>query len=99
MNLWNTSDLDHILTKEDKLYRTLNTFDMLSVDDLPRFVKMYDQNVQIEFLELRTKLARLKDGDPFLRNIISDSDNVLFLLFMGGNTTAIISLQNFFLCI
>ena len=99
VNSWNTSDLDHILTEGDKLYKTLNTFDMLSVDDLPRFVKMYDQNVQIEFLELRTKLARLKDGDPFLRNIISDSDNVLFLLFMGGNTTAIISLQNFFLCI
>ena len=37
---------------------------MLSVDDLPRFVKMYDQNVQIAFLELETKLARLRDGDP-----------------------------------
>ena len=69
---------------------------MLSVDDLPHFVKMYDQKVQIEFLELETKLARLSDGDPFLRNIIPNSDNVLFLFFMGGNTTAIISLQNFF---
>ena len=56
----------------------------------------HDQNVQIEFLELETKLARLSDGDPFLRNIIPNSDNVLFLLFMGGNTTAIMSLQNFF---
>ena len=96
VNSWNTSDLDHILTKGDKFYKTLNTFDMLSVEDLPRFVKMYDQNVQIEFLELETKLARLSDGDPFLRNIIPNSDNVLFLLFMGGNTTAIMSLQNFF---
>ena len=86
MNSWNTSDLDHILTEGDKLYKTLNTFDMLSVDDLPRFVKMYDQNVQIAFLELETKLARLRDGDPFLRNIIPDNDNVLFLLFMAGNT-------------
>ena len=70
VNSWNTSDLDHILTEGDKLYKTLNTFDMLSVDDLPRFVKMYDQNVQIEFLELKIKSARLRDGDPFLRNII-----------------------------
>ena len=69
---------------------------MLSVDNLPRFVKMYDQNVQIEFFELETKLARLRDDDPFLRNIIPSSDNVLFLQFMGGNTTAIMSLQNFF---
>ena len=96
VNSWNTSDLDHILTEGDKLYKTLNTFDMLSVDDLPHFVKMYDQNVQIEFLELETKLARLRDDDPFLRNIIPGSDNVLFLLIMGGNTTAIMSLQNFF---
>ena len=78
MNSWNPSDLDHILTERDKLYKTLNTFYMLSVDDLPRFVKTYDQNVQIEFLDLETKLARLRDGDPFLRNIIPDSDNVLF---------------------
>ena len=68
---------------------------MLSVHDLPHFVNMYDQNVQIEFLELEKKLARLRDGDPFLRNIILNSHNVLFLLFMGGNTT-IMSLQNFF---
>ena len=78
VNSWNTSDLDHILTEGDKLYKTLNTFDMLSVDDLPHFVKMYDQNVQIEFLELETKLARLRDGDPFLRNIIPDSDMFYF---------------------
>ena len=52
---WNTSDLDHILTEGDKLYKTLNTFDMLSVEDLPHFVKMYNQNVQIEFLGLETK--------------------------------------------
>ena len=95
VNSWNTSDLDHILTEGDKLYKTLNTFDMLSVDYLPRFVKMYDQNVQIEFLELEMKLVRLRDGDPLLRNIIPDSDNVLFLLFVGGNTTAIMSLQIF----
>ena len=78
----NTPDLDYI-TERDKLYKTLNTFDMLSVDDLPRCVKMYDQNVQIEFLELQTKSARLRYGDPFLRNIVPDSDNVLFVLFMG----------------
>ena len=66
VNLWNTSDLDHILTVENKLYKTLNTIDMLSVDYLPRFIKMYDQNVQIRFLDLETKLLRFRDGDPFL---------------------------------
>ena len=47
-------------------------------------------------LDLETKLARLRDGDPFLRNIFPDSDNVLLFCLLGGNTTAIISLQYFF---
>ena len=51
---------------------------MLSVDDIPRFVRVYDENMQIE-----TKLASLTDGDPFLRNIVSNTENVLFLLLMG----------------
>ena len=44
----------------------MNTVNMLSVDHLPHFIKMYDQNVQIRFLDLETKLVRLRDGDPFL---------------------------------
>ena len=69
---------------------------MLSVDDLPCFVRVYDENVQIDFLQLETKLASLTYGDPFLRNVVSNTENVLFLLFMGGYTTAVISSQNFF---
>ena len=69
---------------------------MLSVDDLPCFVRVYDENVQIEFLQLETKLASLTYGDPFLRNIVSNTENVLFFLFMGGYTTAVMSSQNFF---
>ena len=68
---------------------------MLSSEVLPHFVKMYDLIVQLKFLWLETKQTRLKDCDLFLRSIIPNTDNVLFLLFMGGNTTAIMSLQNF----
>ena len=50
----------------------------------------------MEFLQLETKLSSLTHGDPFLRNIVSNTANVLFLLFMGGYTTAVISSQNFF---
>ena len=96
MDFCDRLDLDHILTEGDRLYKTLNTFDMLSVDDLPCFVRVYDENVQIEFLQLETKLASLTYGAPFLRNIVSTTENVLFLLFMGGYTTAVISSQNFF---
>ena len=60
MGFWDRLDLDHILTEGDSLYKTLNTFGMLSDDDLPRFVRVYDENVQIEFLQLETKLASLE---------------------------------------
>ena len=74
----------------------MNTYDVLSVDDLPCFVRVYEYNVQIELLQLKTKLASVTFGDPFLNNVVSNTENVLFLLFMRGYTTAIISSQNFF---
>ena len=54
---------------------------------------VYDENVKTEFLQLESKLASFTYGDPFL-NIVSNTKNVLFLLFMGGYTTAAISSQN-----
>ena len=96
VDFWDRLDLDHILTEGDRLYKTLNIFDMFSVDDLPCFVRVYDENVQIEFLQLETKLASLTYSDPFLRNIVSNTETVLFYLFTGGYTTAVISSQNFF---
>ena len=33
--IWQLLDLDHILVESEKLYKTLNTLDLLSVDDLP----------------------------------------------------------------
>ena len=68
---------------------------MLSVDNLPRFIRVYDKNVETEFLQLETKLASLTDVNMFLRNIVSNTENVVFL-FMGVYTTAVIFSQNFF---
>ena len=89
------SRIDHILTEVDSLYKTLNTFDMLSVHDLPRFVTVYDENVQVGFLRFEIKLASLTYGDSFLRIFLSDTENVLFILFMEGYTTSVIPSQNF----
>ena len=44
-----------MFSKGDKLYKTLSTFDMLSSEVLPHFVKMYDLIVQLKFLWLETK--------------------------------------------
>ena len=42
------------------------------------------------------KISQSYVWDSFLRNIVSNTENVLFFLFMGGYTTAVMSSQNFF---
>ena len=40
VGFWDRLDLDHVLTEGDSLYKTLNTFDILSVYNLPRFIRV-----------------------------------------------------------
>ena len=48
-------DLDHILNEGDNLYKPLNTFDMLSVDNLPRFIRLYDRMCKLNFYNLKER--------------------------------------------
>ena len=90
MYRWNTHDLDHNLNEGDFLYKLLGTMDLLSADELLRSVMMSNNNIPVEFLELKTKIARLRTGEPFLRRIDSSKCNeIMFLLFMGAFTTAL----------
>ena len=94
---WVRRDLDHILVEEDNLYKSLHTSDMLSVDQLPAFVKMYNHDIPVQYLRLETQLATLVNGDSFLRDILTTEGNngiILCLLFMEGFTTAINLLRN-----
>ena len=68
---WNTNDLDHILNEGGILYKSLGTMDLLSADELPRSVMMSNNNIPVEFLELKTEIAYLRTGEPFLRRIVS----------------------------
>ena len=54
---------------------------MLSVDDLPRLMMIYERSVQIEFLNLETSVATLENCDLLLRNLVPSNENV-FLLFI-----------------
>ena len=60
---WVRRDLDHILVVEDDLYNSLHTSDMLSVDQLPVFVKKYNHDIPVQYLRLETHLATLINGD------------------------------------
>ena len=76
-----------MLVQGDLLHKSPNTYGMLSVDELPRSIN----NIQIEYLQLETKIATIKDGYPFLRNMVPLNNGTLFLLFMVGYTTALIT--------
>ena len=94
---WVRRDLDHILVEWDNLHKSLHTSDMLSVDQLPAFLKMYNHDIHSWCLRLGTQLATLINGDSFLKDLlITGGDNgiTLGLLFMEGFTTATILLRN-----
>ena len=94
---WNTHDLDHILHDGDVLYKSLGTTALLSADELPRLVVMYNNNIPIEFLELKTEIAYLRTGELILkRTVSSECDEIMFLLFMGRFTTALMKQHNHF---
>ena len=71
--------------------------DMLSVDQLPAFVKMYNHDILVQYLKLETQLATLINSDSFLRDLLTRGGNngiALCLLFMEGFASAIILLRN-----
>ena len=69
---------------------------MLTADDLPRSIVMCNIEFPVDFLELKTEIAHLKNGEPFLRRSVSNNtgDEFMFLLFMGGFTTALMKHHN-----
>ena len=94
---WSRWNLDHVLVEGDNLYKSLHASDMLSVDQLPAFVKLYNHYIPVQYLKLETQLATLINGDSFLRDLLTTGGNngiTLCLLFMEGFTTAIILLRN-----
>ena len=94
--IWRKDDLDHVLNEGDQLYKSLNTIDLLSVDDLPYTVELFNMDININFLHLETRDVTLADGLPFLRSCVPHNICDGLLLFIGGNTTAIVPRQNKF---
>ena len=62
---WNKSNLNHVLTEGDLLYKSLNVLDMLTADDLPRSIVMCNIKFPLDFLELKTEIAHLFSEDLF----------------------------------
>ena len=87
--------MDHILVEGDSLYKSLGTLDMVSAEQLPEFVKMFSHNIPIQYGRLETQLATLKNGNSFLRDVLTETTGIaLCFLFIESFTTTIILSQN-----
>ena len=94
---WNIHDLDHILNEGNVLYKSLGTMNLLLADELPMSVMISNNNIPVEFLELKTEIVYLRTGKPFLRRIVSsECVETMFSLFMGGFTTSLMKQHNHF---
>ena len=47
VGLWNTSDMDFILTEGDKMHKELEATSFLSVDDLPQSIVIENNKIAI----------------------------------------------------
>ena len=89
--------MDDILVEGDNLYKSLYTSDMLSIDQLPGFVKMYNHDIPVHYLRPETQLATIINEYSVLRYILTRGGNngiTLCLQFMEGFANVVILLRN-----
>ena len=69
-------NLDRILQSRDQLFKSLNIFRVLGVDDLPSRVSIYDSVVDIVFLENKTGEITLNVYLISMTDILSTCSNM-----------------------
>ena len=70
---------------------------MLAGDDLPRSIVICTIEFPVNFLELKTEIGHFRNGETFLRKSVANTgDEFMFLLFMGGFTSALMKHNNHF---
>ena len=74
VSIWKSYDLDNILIKGDKIYKFLNKDGFLNVNELPRRIKSYycNININIELQNLHEGVA--SQGQYFIKHTIIISD-------------------------
>lgn len=90
---WKEVDLDYILTEGDKLYKSLNTVNLLSVDELPRSLVIYDTPINVTYTSLHTEFATSIEGDQFLQSIVHETgagSEFTSLVLIGGYTLGLL---------
>ena len=82
---WDGTDLDMILENGDRLFKFLNQYRLLGVDDLPRTVNIYGNSVDMFLLDNKTDEITLNAYLISVREIIESCLNI------GSGTSSMIS--------
>ena len=51
---WDSNDLDQILRKDDELFKSLNKFKLLGVENLPTEIEIHSHSIDVALLQNRT---------------------------------------------
>lgn len=90
---WNSHDLDKVLTEGNQIYKSLNTNDYLSAEDLPTNIDLNGLTSNVIFRKLIDCEATLVQDFPFLRSLNhfarEETDAIKYLMFIEGFTIAI----------
>ena len=76
ITIWDGTDLDMILENGDRLFKSLNQYRLLGVDDLPRSVDIYSNSVDIFLLDNKTGEITLNAYLVSLKEIIESCLNI-----------------------
>ena len=80
---WDSNDLDQILRKGGELFKSLNKFKLLGVEDLPTKMEIYSHSIDIALLE--NKIGEITSS-RYLTSMVDIVDNFSNL----GNGTLLI---------
>ena len=92
VSIWKSYDLDNILIEDDKIYKFLNKDDLLSVDELPKRIKIYNRNIDINIEMQNLYEGVASQGGSVLGDIVNVSDvrSQGYLIFICNYTIAVI---------
>ena len=90
--IWKSYDLDNILIDGDKRYKFLNKNNFFNVEELPKRIKIYNHNIDINIELQHLYEGVTSQGESSLRDIVNVSDICQhdYLIFICSYIIAVI---------
>ena len=88
VSVWKSWDLDYILESGNDIFKNINIFRPLSVDELPNTLTIGSQLISIEMLTYYSELLDKTDIFEVHKSLTSDSNGLIFTT--GGYSISLI---------